>query len=451
MEFQERNSSGLDLRTALRADQAVRMAFVGAGGKTSAIFRLARQLQPPVLVSASTHLGAWQFSLADQQVSVRTAKDVWACVERISDVFLFTGSVGEDQRARGLDADVLQAVLDLANRLGCPLLLEADGSRQKPLKAPAEHEPALPEWAEQVVVTAGLSGLGQRLNDTAVHRVERFAELSGIAPGEEITPTGLVKVLTHPQGGLKGIPPAARKIVLLNQAEKASALAEGHAIVSELLQAYDAVVVGSVGTPEAVVRAVYEKTAGVVLAAGGSQRLGQPKALIPWRGKPLVRRAVENALAAGLSPVIVVLGAVNEPIRSALVGLPVEYIVNQDWAEGQSRSVKAGLAAVINTGVGAAMFLLADQPFISKELLEGLVDLHRRTLAPVIAPRVHGRRANPVLFDQLTFPHFGKLTGDTGGRAIFSQFPPVWLEWPDERLLFDVDTPEDLESLRGWE
>lgn len=415
------------------------------------MFRLARQIQPPVLVSTSTHLGAWQLSLADQQVSVRTAKDVWACVERISGVFLFTGPVDQDQRARGLEATVLQAVYDLANRLGCPLLVEADGSRQKPLKAPAEHEPELPEWAEQVVVTAGLTGLGKLLDDAAIHRPERFAELSGFTLGEEITAAGLVKVLAHPQGGLKGIPPAARKIVLLNQAETVSAPAVLDTMAFELLKAYDAVVVGTVGTSEAEVEAVYEQTAGVVLAAGGSQRLEQPKALIEWRGKPLVRHAVENALAAGLSPVVVVLGAVDEEIRSALNGLPVEFVHNPNWAAGQSSSVKAGLAAVAHTWVGGAIFLLADQPFVTQDLLEELVHLHQRTLAPVIAPRVKGKRTNPVLFDRITFPYFEQLAGDTGGRAIFSHFPPAWLDWTDERLLFDVDTPEDLEWLRGWE
>ena len=99
-----------------------------------------------------------------------------------------------------------------------PLLVEADGSRRLPLKAPAPHEPVIPEWVNTVVVVAGLSGLGKLLDPAWVHRPEIFAHLSGLELNAPVTSDGLINVLTHPQGGLKDIPYGARRVALLNQA-----------------------------------------------------------------------------------------------------------------------------------------------------------------------------------------------------------------------------------------
>jgi molybdenum cofactor cytidylyltransferase len=97
--------------------------------------------------------------------------------------------------------------------------------------------------------------------------------------------------------------------------------------------------------------------------------------------------------------------------------------------------------------VGAAIFLLADQPQVPPTILRALVERHSLDLSPIVAPLVLGQRANPVLFDRLTFPDLISLTGDVGGRAIFNKYPVTWLPWHDESLLVDVDLPGDLEKL----
>ena len=94
-----------------------------------------------------------------------------------------------------------------------------------------------------------------------------------------------------------------------------------------------------------------------------------------------------------------------------------------DWEEGQSRSVKAGLNALaprspLHAPLSAVLFLLADQPGVSPELLSALIQRHRETLAPIVAPRHNGQRGNPVLFDAATFPEFAQLEGDIGARPI---------------------------------
>ncbi len=131
------------------------------------------------------------------------------------------------------------------------------------------------------------------------------------------------------------------------------------------------------------------------------------------------------------------------------MGLPVEIVENPEWQEGQAASVQTGIRELPKE-TGAALFLLVDQPQVPVELLQGLFNLHAQTLAPLTAPRCQGRRANPVLFDRVTFPDLLALKGDMGGRVLFASpknYPVAWLPWEDERLLWDVDTQEDYKEL----
>jgi molybdenum cofactor cytidylyltransferase len=342
------------------------------------------------------------------------------------------------------------------------MLIEADGARGKPLKAPSEYEPVIPDIVDTVLVLAGLSGLGKALTDEFVHRPENFARLSRLAIGNRITAEGLLRVLTHPSGGLQNIPSAARRIALLNQADTAELQAQGKMLAEGLLYAYDAVVIASLQPSR--IHAVNERVAGIILAAGEAKRFGRPKQLLEYHGQPFVRAVAQTAVAAGLSPVVVVTGANAEQVEAAVKDLPVKIARNEEWHKGQSTSIQKGLhqltplhsslqvTSPVSYGKrrgreGAAIFLLADQPQVTPLVLRALVEFHSRELNPVVAPEVQGQRANPVLFDRITFPDLLSLTGDVGGRAIFSKHPVAYLPWHEESLLADIDTPEDLVKL----
>ncbi|MBM3152467.1 MAG: putative selenium-dependent hydroxylase accessory protein YqeC [Chloroflexi bacterium] len=435
----------MDLSRALRISSSPCLAFTGAGGKTTALFQLARQCSPAI-VSASTHLHVNQIALADchQVASLGMDLSALASTHR-SGVLLVTGEI-QGERATSLTETSLWTISQVCKARGIPFLIEADGSRQRALKAPAAHEPAIPGCADGVVVVAGLTGLGKPLAQEHIHRPEIFARLSGMELGQAVPPDAVVRVLAHPSGGLKQVPARIRRVALLNQADTPGLQAQAGWMADHLLNAYDAVIVASLKEPQPAIHAVHEPVAGIILAAGESTRFGLPKQLLDWRGRPFIRCIAETALSAGLSPVVVVTGANSQPVEAAILGLPVTTRYNPHWHAGQSKSIHAGLQAM-PPETGAAIFLLSDQPQVTPSLLRALVEGHAGSLSPVLAPLVDERRANPVLFDRDTFPALMALSGDTGGRGIFDQFPPQYLPWYDSSLLLDVDTPEDYRRL----
>jgi len=292
----------------------------------------------------------------------------------------------------------------------------------------------------------GLSGIGKPLNDEIVHRPEIFSKLSGLHADEVITPEGLTRVAKHSDGGRKNIPPHARKTVLLNQANTPELQSVAQNMTRSLLQDFNSVVICSLEKGE--VFAVHEPVAGIILAAGESRRLGKPKQLLDWRGQPFVRAVTRTALEAGLDPVIVVTGAYRENVEAAIEDLTAKVMANKDWPEGQGSSIKKGVQVLnFENPVGAAIFLLVDQPQVTASILRALIEKHAEGLYPVVAPIVIDRRANPVLFDRVTFPDLLKLEGDVGGRAIMHKHNVEYLPWHDDRLLLDVDTPEQYQRL----
>ena len=188
--------------------------------------------------------------------------------------------------------------------------------------------------------------------------------------------------------------------------------------------------------------------AAVVLAAGMSSRMGRQKLLLPMEGgRLLIRLSVERVLAAGLDDVVIVLGRDAEAVAAALAGLPVRTVVNPRYAEGQSTSLRAGLDA-LPAGTEAAVVALGDQPLPDPGLIRRLVALFRQTGRPVVVPRYHDGRGNPVLFSAAVFDELRAVTGDRGGRGVIARDPARVAEVPvDSPMPPDVDTWDDYSAL----
>ena len=189
--------------------------------------------------------------------------------------------------------------------------------------------------------------------------------------------------------------------------------------------------------------------AAIVLAAGGSARMGQSKQLLPINGQPMVRRVTATVCAANLAQVVVVTGAQAEAVKKALAGLPAEIVVNEAWAEGLSSSLRLGLRA-LRPEIQAALMVLADQPALTPELLNTLAKRYRATGAAIVLPVYQGRRGNPVLFDRALFADLLAVEGDQGGRAILACYASSIerVEVDDPSVLLDIDTRADYDKVR---
>lgn len=195
-------------------------------------------------------------------------------------------------------------------------------------------------------------------------------------------------------------------------------------------------------------RGTTSNIAAIVLAAGGATRMGELKQLLPLGGQPMVRHTVAAVCNAALAQVVVVGGAQAEAVRSALTGLPVEFVVNPAWTEGMSTSLQAGLRA-LRPDIQAVFIVLADQPALTPDLLQTLVDRYRSTGAPVVVPFYRGQRGNPVLWDRSLFAELLTVAGDQGGRVLLGRYEAAMerVELDDPAITLDVDTPQDYQNL----
>lgn len=451
-------SYSVNVKEALRLKTSAVVSFVGAGGKTSAMYRLANELADAgvrVVTTTTTRLFETQMALAPAVVTVEDgwtddhARELQRRLEEYGHCLVVGLPEGEDggEKRFGVSPEL---VAELHARPDVDVVLvEADGSRLRSFKAPARHEPVVPAVTTHLVPVVGVDAIGQPLAD--VHRPERVARLAGVTPDSRVTPAIVATVLAHPAGGAKGRPPGATLMPLVSKVEDDAALQQARAVASLLLQEanVDAVVIGAV-QQEPPVREVWGRVAGIVLAAGESTRYeGETKQLLPWGETTLVGRAAQVALEAGLDPVIVVTGHDAERVAGAVEHLPVQIVYNPDYAAGQSTSVRRGVE-VLPTHAGAAAFLLADQPGVTPEVVRAVVQAHRETLAPIVIPTYEGQRGNPVLFDRALFEEIRTIEGDTGGRALFAEHHDDTLRVAvDEAgISQDIDTPASYRRAR---
>ncbi len=189
----------------------------------------------------------------------------------------------------------------------------------------------------------------------------------------------------------------------------------------------------------------------MILAAGGSARLGRPKQLLELHGEPLVRRAARAATAAGFSPVVVVTGAASAEVGAALAGEPVAVVENPDWRAGVAGSIRRGLAAVLALRPDARGVLLAvcDQPRVDAAHLASLAAALADGAHVIAASSYAGTVGVPALFERATFGELEALAGDQGAKPVVTRAPDRVAAVPLPGGEWDVDTEADWSAPPG--
>jgi molybdenum cofactor cytidylyltransferase len=191
------------------------------------------------------------------------------------------------------------------------------------------------------------------------------------------------------------------------------------------------------------------EVAGVLLAAGLSTRMGQNKMFLSLDGQTVLHRAMTTALAAGLDPVIVVVGHEADRARAALEGAPVETVYNPDHARGINTSLRTGIAAV-PAGVEAAVVLLVDMPLVDPGMIRTLIARWREAGAALAVSRYGEVVAPPILYGAGLFAELCAQGGEGCGKAVIKRHrgEEIAVDWPADRLT-DLDVPDDLARVVG--
>ncbi len=434
---------------ALQVRKGDVVSFVGAGGKTTAMYRLGWELagqgwrvitttttmiRPPPPDQTAELIVAEQVAqlLRLTEAALRTKNPVTVASERLS----------AENKLKGIDGDWVADLRSLADAV----IVEADGARGLPLKAPAEHEPVVPTVTTVFVPVVGMDAVGRRLTEDTAHRPNLVAKLTGLAYGEIISPSVLSTLLVHPRGALKGSPGHARVAPLINQVQDGSTLASARQIAAQTKgnRALDRVLIGAVASDDPV-RESWRRVSAVVLAAGESRRFGQLKQLLPIARTTMLERVLNVVMASGVDEVVVVLGHSAAQVAGRIPA-GCRTVLNECWEEGISSSIRTGLKAV-DPGVEAALFVLADQPRITRAALERILHAYFGATKGIVVPTYRGQRGSPVLFDRCLFAELQVLSGDVGGRQLMARFPDQVLavEMESPEMFADIDAPADYE------
>ncbi|MDS0261127.1 nucleotidyltransferase family protein [Haloarcula sp. S1CR25-12] len=184
---------------------------------------------------------------------------------------------------------------------------------------------------------------------------------------------------------------------------------------------------------------------GVVLAAGTSARYGaENKLLAPISGVPMVRVVAETAVESTLEEVVAVVGHQNEALSDALSATVDAVRYNGRYPDGQSESVRHGVAIARQHDWDAIVFVLGDMPFVETATLDLLEGTYQSSTASIVVPRYDGRRGNPVLFGRQHFEQLASLSGDRGGREILLNHEGTrFVDVDDSGVVEDIDTRQD--------
>lgn len=185
----------------------------------------------------------------------------------------------------------------------------------------------------------------------------------------------------------------------------------------------------------------------IILAAGSSSRLGRPKQLLELHGNTLLQKSIASALEVSEN-VIVVLGANKKLIRPTILGFPIEVILNENWAEGMSSSIRTGMSILENKNCDAVLIMLCDQPFVDAFLLEKMISVFEKSELPIVASEYEGKVGVPAIFDVSFFQKLKMLEGQKGAKTLIMNDLNKVEHFVFEKGKIDIDTEEDWRRLK---
>lgn len=443
----------MNLSAAFDIQRGEIVALIGAGGKTSMLVALGGELRAQgwrVLATTTTRISEDQLSLFPAALALSDGLDqIAAALAQHGCIFVYSALRGG--KAYGITPEQVGWLRETC----APdvLLIEADGARGLPLKAPRSHEPVIPPETTLVVAVASLSVLGQPLDDEHVFNAGAIVERCAFPAGEPVKAAWVAQILGDNQLGLRGVPASARAVVFLNDAadggyrcRQARRIARGLLAAARL----ERVVLGSTRTASPVAE-VQRRVGAVVLAAGLARRMGQPKVLLPWRdGRTIIEHIIDQLAAARVDHITVVTGHRADEVRQLAEQKGAQVVFNPDYATGDMlSSLKTGLRA-LPAQTAAALVALGDQPRIKPRIVRRVLQAYAQGLGQIVAPSFQMRRGHPILIDRRYWGEILDLPEDGAPRDVINAHAEAaaYVDVDNDSVLRDVDTPEEYQQER---
>lgn len=439
----------MKLQQAFEIVQGDVVSFIGAGGKTSLMVGLAYELAEAgwrVLATSTVSFDQHQLDLVPRAMPFTAGPDAISdALTQDRFVFLYRGI--RKGKVIGIPRAGVPTLLD--NVDSDVILVEADISNGLPLKAPYEGEPVIPHGTSLVIPVASMAAVGQPLDEEHVYNAAAMIERYGFAEGTNIKSPWIAQVLRDEMLGLHGIPAGARVMAYLNQTGQRG---RARVIARMALRSsrINGIVLGSVRAAEPVLE-IQRPIGAVVLAAGLSTRMGEPKVLLEWsNGRTIIEHILEQLFKSRLDHINVVTGHQAREVKQLLKPLDVNLVHNRAYKSGEMlSSIQAGLSAMPEN-VAAALIVLGDQPAIQPKVIYQVASAYAEGKGDLIVPSYQKRRGHPVLIGRRYWPEILALPHTATLRDVMNQHNDriTYVNVDTDSILRDVDTPQDYNEER---
>lgn len=429
------------------------VAFIGAGGKTTALITMGYELSDDgwrVLATTSTHIREEQLRLMPHALHHSTSPE--AISAALSDYgFVFIYDTIRDGKVYGTALDWTKQLLDTVD--SDVLLVEADEAGGRPLKAPYEDEPHIPQEVSLVIPIISLDALNKPLNDEYIYNPQAVIERYGFQQDGRVRLPWIAQIWRDEELGLRGIPDNARVVGFLNRTPETGYLrARARLIAKMALRSprFQGIALGSVRASNPVME-VQRTVGAVVLAAESSFHMGEPTVLLPWENsRNIIEHILHLLIRSRVEPLRVVTGYDAPAIKDCVKPMGVRVVHNRSYKTGGALSaLKAGLRAMPDH-VSAALIVQGNQPRLEPRVLHRLLQAYAEGEGDIIAPYFQTHMGYPILLARRYWSDFLSLRRKQALETLWEGYrdETTFIHVNTDSIHSHVETPDDYEAER---
>lgn len=417
------------------------ISITGGGGKTTTMFKLGKELLSQgkkVLISTTTAIFKPRKNYYENLYLTKN-RDYRKIKGSARGLTIIGKEISKNSKLIGVTSEMIDEIFKM--KTFDYIIIEADGSKRKPIKAPASHEPVIPSFTTMMIGIIGMDCIYKKIYEKNVHRAGIFCGITNSKIGDFITEDIIYSLIISKDGIFKGVPIDSKKHLILNKVENKKREKASQNIKDKiLLNKIDInIISGSMGKRT--------KISGIIMASGFSRRMKRDKLLLKLGDKTLLERVIDACITSQLDEIMVVYR--SEKIKDIAISYDLKTVLNKNAEKGQSESVKIGLKN-IDSDTDGIMFIVGDQPFLDSKTINILINKFIADKEKIIIPRYGEDTGNPTIFPISLKDQLNKLSGDVGGREIIDKNlkQVKYVDIKNQKAGMDMDTASEYEKFK---